>query len=258
MLDIPILRKQKVREYTTVDNRIINDSSLSSRAKFMYVYMLSKPDDWKFNYKSFLKEIKEGKEYIQGMIRELKNAKLLTLEQKYDANGRFEWIYTLYEEPFDNGLKNENLPQQGLPVMVEPSMVEPVILQKNINNKDKEDKQITSSFFNPEEHNRLTLELIEKGYINQEDLQLYYYDDFFEELINKGNSYRDLITVLNYVVTRVKQRDFIDEEGYEIKNKLGYLKNSMNSNLNRFKNMPDELYSDDEYDWLNDEEELEL
>ena len=60
---MPILRKQKVREYTTVDNRIINDASLSSRAKFMYVYMLSKPDDWKFNYKSFLKEIKEGKEY---------------------------------------------------------------------------------------------------------------------------------------------------------------------------------------------------
>ena len=258
MLDIPILRKQKVREYTTVDNKIINDSSLSSRAKFMYVYMLSKPDDWKFNYKSFLKEIKEGKEYIQGMIRELKNAKLLTLEQKYDANGRFEWIYTLNEEPFDNGLKNENLPQQGLPVMVEPSMVEPVILQKNINNKDKEDKQFTSSFFNPEEHNRLTLELIDSGYIDKEDLQLYYYDDFFEELINKGNSYRDLITVLNYVVTRVKQRDFIDEEGYEIKNKLGYLKNSMNSNLNRLKNMPDELYPEDEYNWLNDEEDLEL
>ena len=100
--------------------------------------------------------------------------------------------------------------------------------------------------------------MIDRGYIDSEDLQLYYYDDFFEDLIKQGNTYRDLITVLNYVVTRVKQRDFIDEEGYEIKNKLGYLKNSMNSNLNRFKNMPDELYPDDEYDWLNDEEDLEL
>ena len=81
---------------------------------------------------------------------------------------------------------------------------------------------------------------------------------FFEDLINQGNSYRDLITVLNYVVTRVIKRDFIDEEGYEIKNKLGYLKNAINSNLNRIKNMPDDLYSDDEYDWLNDEEDFEL
>ena len=258
---MPILRKQKVREYTIVDNKIINDSSLSSRAKFMYVYMLSKPDDWKFNYKSFLKELKEGKEYIQGMIKELKEAKLLTLEQKYDDNGRFEWIYTLYEEPFDNGLKNENSPQRALPVMVEPSMVTPVILQNNINNKDKEDKPLkeyTSSFFNRDEHNRLTLELIDSGYINQEDLQLYYYDDFFEDLLNQGYSYRELITVLNYVVSRVIKRDFVDEEGYEIKNKLGYLKNSINSNLNRLNNMPDELYPEDGYDWLNDEEDIEI
>ena len=257
---MPILRKQKTRGYTTVDNKIINDSSLSSRAKFMYVYMLSKPDDWKFNYKSFLKEIKEGREYIQGMIRELKEAKLLTLEQKYDENGRFEWIYTLYEEPFDNGLENENLPQRVLPAMVEPSMVEPSILQNNINNKDKEDKPLkeyTSSFFNPSEHNRLTLELIDIGYVDKEDLQLYQYDDLFEELL-KDNSYRELIRVFNYVTSKVMERDFIDEEGYEIKNKFGYLKSSMISNINRFKNMPDELYSDDDienYNWLDDDKE---
>ena len=135
-----------------------------------------------------------------------------------------------------------------------------ILINTNIN-KDKEDKPFkgyTSSFFNREEHTRLTLELIDSGYIDKDDLQLYYYDDFFEDLINKGNSYRNLITVLNYVVSRVIKRNFIDEEGYEIKNKLGYLKNSINSNLNRMNNMPDELYPDDGYDWLNDEEDIEL
>ena len=52
-------------------------------------------------------------------------------------------------------------------------------------------------------------------------MQLYYYDDFFEDLLNQGHSYRELITVLNYVVSRVIKRDFVDEEGYEIKNKIG-------------------------------------
>jgi len=261
---MPILRKHKTREFTTVDNKIINDSSISSRAKFLYVYMLSKPDDWKFSYKSFIKEIKEGKEYIQGMVRELKEAKLLTIEQKYDKKGRFEWIYTLYEEPFENELKNENLPQQALPVMDEPSMEnQEIILQKNIINKDKEDKPsngYTSSFFNPEEHNRLTLELIDCGYLDKEDLQLYYYDDFFEDLLNKGNSYKDLITVLNYVTTRVISRDFKDEEGYEIKNKLGYLKNAVNSNLDKLNNVSTDLYEIEGYDWLNDdvEDDFEL
>ena len=60
-------------------------------------------------------------------------------------------------------------------------------------------KEYTSSFFNREEHNRLTLELIDSGYIDKEDLQLYYYDDFFEELINKGKKIakvigRDIVT----------------------------------------------------------------
>ncbi len=88
-------------------------------------------------------------------------------------------------------------------------------------------------------------------------MQLYQYDDFFEELL-KDNSYRELIRVFNYVTSKVMERDFIDEEGYEIKNKFGYLKSSMISNINRFKNMPDELYSDDDienYNWLDDDKE---
>ena len=54
------------------------------------------------------------------------------------------------------------------------------------------------------------------------------------------------------------KRDLTEESQSFIKNKLGYLKNAINSNLNRIKNMPDDLYSDDEYDWLNDEEDFEL
>ena len=145
------------------------------------------------------------------------------------------------------GIRYEGVDSEGLHTDTD-------IINTNIN-KDKEDKQYTSSFFNPNEHNRLTLELIKKGYIDKDDLQIYYYDDYFEDLIKQGNTYRDLISVFNYVTSRVIDRDFIDEDGYEIKNKFGYLKNSINSNINKINNMPDELYSDDEFDWLNDEED---
>ena len=258
---MPILRKQKVREYTTVDNYFVNDSNLSLKGKGMLLFMLSKPDDWKFNYKNFDKTLPEGRRSIQSAIKELRELKYLKMERIKDENNKYDWIYYVYEKPFDMVLKMDNFEQPHFePIQSESIQNSSIILNTN-NNKDKEDKlskEYTSSFFNREEHNRLTLELIDSGYIDKEDLQLYYYDDFFEDLINQGNSYRDLITVLNYVVSRVIKRNFIDEEGYEIKNKLGYLKNAINSNLNRIKNMPDELYSDDEYDWLNDEEDFEL
>ena len=49
----------------------------------------------------------------------------------------------------------------------------------------------------------------------------------------------------------------IDEEGYEIKNKFGYLKNSIYSNINKIIQISNSrgLFDPDEYDWLNDDEE---
>ena len=255
---MPILRKQKVRQYTTVDNYFIDDINLSLKGKGLLLFMLSKPDEWKFNYKNFIKSLPEGEKSIRSAIKELETLKYLKRERIKDEKNYYDWIYYIYEKPFDYDLKMDNSEYSRFgDVRNEDVQKGNILINTNIN-KDKEDKPFkgyTSSFFNPEEHNRLTLELINTGYIDKEDLQLYYYDDFFEDLINKGNSYRDLITVLNYVVTRVIKRNFLDEEGYEIKNKLGYLKNSINSNLNRLNNMPDELYPDDGYDWLNDNEE---
>ena len=70
----------------------------------------------------------------------------------------------------------------------------------NTNNKiDKDDKTKISSFFVAEEHNILTLELINRGYINENDIQIFYYDDLFKELL-QDNSYKDLVQIIHYIV----------------------------------------------------------
>ena len=62
-----------------------------------------------------------------------------------------------------------------------------------------------------------------------------------------------------YIISKVKGRKFQDEEGNEIKNKYGYFKNALIDNINRFNNEPEDLWNEDEYDWLNDDsDELEL
>lgn len=250
-----IMRKQKVNRYTTVDNFLIDDKRLDPEGKGYLIYMLRKPDNWKFNYKSIQNDLNVGERNVRTNINKLKALNYLKIDKFKNEKGIYEYIYTVYEIPFDMDLKNEYYPGircEG--VDSEDLHTDTDIINTNIN-KDKEDKQYTSSFFNSNEHNRLTLELIKKGYIDKDDLQIYYYDDYFEDLIKQGNTYRDLISVFNYVTSRVIDRDFIDEDGYEIKNKFGYLKNSINSNINKINNMPDELYSDDEFDWLNDKED---
>lgn len=50
-----ILRKQRTSNYTTVNNYFINVSNLKPDGKGFLLYMLSKPNDWKFNFANKVK-----------------------------------------------------------------------------------------------------------------------------------------------------------------------------------------------------------
>ena len=50
--------------------------------------------------------------------------------------------------------------------------------------------------------------------------------------------------IIHYIVPRIINRDFKDEEGIKIENKYGYLRTSIYSNISKFENMPDDLYED--------------
>ena len=121
----------------------------------------------------------------------------------------------------------------------------------NKEKKDKDDKTKLSSFFDAEEHNILTLELINRGFINEEDLQIFYYDDLFEDLLEKGNTYKKLVKIIHYIIPRVVDRDFKDEDGNYIKNKFGYFKNAIIGNINRLNMDVDDL-------WDNRDDLIEL
>ena len=97
---------------------------------------------------------------------------------------------------------------------------------------DKDDKTKISSFFIAEEHNILTLELIARGYIKENDMQIYYYDSLFEKLLEE-NSYKKLIQIIHYIIPKVINRNFKDEEDNIINNKFGYFKNAIISNINK-------------------------
>lgn len=102
----------------------------------------------------------------------------------------------------------------------------------------------------PEEHNILTLELIDRDFIKEEDIQIFYYDNLFEQLLQDGNSYKDLIKIIHYIVPRVKKRDFKDEDGNVIENKFGYFKSAIISNINKLNMNIEDLWGGEELEDL--------
>lgn len=215
-----------------MSNYHLQDRNLTYKAKGLLSFMLSLPDDWDYSLKGLCAISKESRDGIRSILKELQEHHYLEIEKTRGDKGYFEYNYLIYEIPhFINKEMIKNIPDTENPYLDVPDMEIPI--QINTKEKiDKDDKTI-SSFFVPEEHNILTLELIDRGYINEEDIQIFYYDKLFENLLYDGNEYKDLIQIIHYIVPRVINRNFKDEEGNIIENKYGYFKNSIESNIRR-------------------------
>ena len=216
--------------------------------------MLSLPEDWDYSINGLVSISKEGVKAIRNILQELQRYGYLVIEKKQNEIGQFEYEYLIYEQP-DTQKGDVDLGDMEKDTQINTNEI-------NINNKiDKDDQTKISSFFVAEEHNILTLELINRGYIDENDIQIFYYDDLFKELL-QDNSYKELVQIIHYIISRVIDRQFKDEDGNFIKNKFGYFKNAIISNINRLNVDIDDLWSDehllDLYDDLVNNKENEL
>lgn len=239
-----ILRKQRTSNYTTVNNYFINDPNLKPDGKGFLLYMLSKPDDWKFNFMNFQSSLGIGEKAVRSLVNKLESLKYLKRERIRDEFGHYEWNYFVYEEPYDLVLKRDNLPHSPLGYVESGSVAEGNIYQyTDITNKDKIDKLDKTYLI---QHKALINELFRYGYINSDDEQLPLYDSLFNKLISNGYTYTDIYSSIHYIIPKVISRKFSDEDGKIITNKFGYFKTSIESNFKKLNNLNDELYKDDD------------
>ena len=228
-----VFKIEKNRNYTIMSNHHLRDKLLSYKAKGLLSFMLSLPEDWDYSINGLVKVSKEGKKAIRAMLEELEENHYLIRKRIQLQNGQFDYEYHIYEMPYNQkGETDEGNTE-------EDTQINTNIININKPN-DKEDKP-KSSFFDAGKHNRLTLELIDRQYITKDDIQLYFYDNLFDELL-KDNSYVYLIIVLHYILARVKWNKFKDEDGNIIENKYGYLKEAIYNNLRNINKEYKELW----------------
>lgn len=93
-------------KYATIPVDILNDQSISLKAKGLYAYIQSKPDGWAFSAERISSQTKEGRDSIRVALVELENAKLLqrvpVREEK--TNKIVEYDYVLYDRPYEEAV----------------------------------------------------------------------------------------------------------------------------------------------------------
>lgn len=253
-----VFKVEKTKNFTIMSNHHLQNKNLSLKAKGLLSYMLSLPNDWDYSLAGLVANSKESKTSIRNTLNELKENHYLSIAKLYPnqtESKKIEYIYNIFEEPHlepdipKQDTENQYLDFQSLENDMQLNTKKQSIKEQT----DKIDK--TKNRILEDNHNSLTIDLIDRKYITKDDTDIYNYDKLFETLL-KEHETKDLLMILHYIIPRVLDRDFVDENGEKIANKFGYLKNSILNNIDKLKN--NELEWDEELGWFKDvEEDLE-
>lgn len=94
-----IFRVEHKKNYTVINNFICKDSRLSWKAKGIWLYAFSRPDDWDFHINDLINQSTDGREAVRAGLKELEKFGYLVKEQPRE-NGQFckgNWVF--YETP---------------------------------------------------------------------------------------------------------------------------------------------------------------
>ncbi len=137
-----VIRVERNSNYTTMSNYHLRDKDLSCKAKGLMSFMLSLPDNWDYTEVGLVACLKEGRDGVRSMLKELEERGYLVRNRTRKENGTLGQVeYVLYEKPHTP--KSEN-PTLVKPTLVEPTLVNPTQINTNINNNTKVNNILTN------------------------------------------------------------------------------------------------------------------
>jgi hypothetical protein len=98
-----IIRVEKNKNYTTMNNHVLRDKSLSWQAKGIAAYLLSMPDDWNLNSRHLSTASRNGVDSVRTILNELVSAGYLVRNMHRNSDGQFLWEQVFYETPHEPG-----------------------------------------------------------------------------------------------------------------------------------------------------------
>jgi predicted transcriptional regulator len=95
-----IKRIQKSKNYSIISNEILKRKDLSLKAKGLMSLILSLPDDWDLNVNGLVKIVKESKNTVYSILKELNGFGYVERKRITDNSGKvLKWELIVYEKP---------------------------------------------------------------------------------------------------------------------------------------------------------------
>lgn len=139
--------KKYNNKFTIVSNDVVQDNRLSWKARGIFAYLWSMPDDWNFYETEVAKHASDGRDSLRSGLTELKKFGYLKRERERLSNGRLgSSIWILNDNPkskVENPSPVSGNTTQGLPVS-EKSIQGETTLQNNYITKDLNYKELTN------------------------------------------------------------------------------------------------------------------
>lgn len=108
------IKKLRQKNFTIVDNTVIEDTELSWKAKGVFLYLWSKSDDWQFYEVEVTKHAKDGRDSLRSALKELEARGYLKRTRNRNDKGQVtnsDWI--LSEKPMLKKATQENPIQEN-------------------------------------------------------------------------------------------------------------------------------------------------
>ena len=84
--------------FVQIDKDLVNDPTISAKAKGIMLYLLSKPEGWKVYQSDIVNHMSDGKTSISNGIKELLDAGYIERNRAHNEDGTFAgYEYTVYE-----------------------------------------------------------------------------------------------------------------------------------------------------------------
>ena len=119
-----------LRCYTVMNNTCLQDPNMSMKAKGLYAYLMSLPEDWVLHQTELKRHFKDGRDSIRTAINELiENGYVTKVDTRNELGQIVDCTYTVYEEP----RASSDSPNTEKPITENPISANPSIQSTNIN-----------------------------------------------------------------------------------------------------------------------------
>ena len=211
-----------------MSNHHFKEKGMSLKAKGLLSLMLSLPDDWDYSIAGLATLSKDGKDSVMSALKELEAFGYLIRTRLVDERGRFAgYDYDIFEEPRQ---PYSEIPQTEISEAENPRQLNTNSQRTKKQNFDKEDKSLSA--VENEQPNIFTKELVKVDYIEEDNLYIADYNEFFNEMA-ATYGFEVLRSCIWYFVKRYKTTGGRDEFGNKIHSKLAYCRTAIEQGAKR-------------------------